>query len=352
MKRNLEGTSMKNIYRSTHRAVWSLILLGAAFVASCGGDEASGGDNKDCKPNDTRTCVGPGACAGGQVCGADGTWGACDCGAAGSGGGGTAGASGSGGGGGADASAGSGGVGGASGSGGDGGPTDSGPGGSPNCPQGKGPVMIDVGAFCIDSTEVTQKQYKEFHDSLAGTKPKVPECGTISALVDDPLGCLTQPDEPVVCANWCTAAAFCTWAGKRLCGKVGGGPLPDANFGIPWENEWAFACTQGAKTKYPWGDQPAANCVTDQCPLATCSGKVATMPNCRGAQAPFDQIYDLIGNVAEWTNTHSPDTWVRIAGGARDGNIAECVKPTDIESKAHSAKNVGVRCCADHVGGG
>jgi hypothetical protein len=36
-----------------------------------------------CNAGDTRQCVGPGACAGGQVCGSDRTWSACDCGGSG-----------------------------------------------------------------------------------------------------------------------------------------------------------------------------------------------------------------------------------------------------------------------------
>jgi hypothetical protein len=39
------------------------------------------GSAKGCTPGATQTCVGPGACAGGQVCRTDGTgYGPCDCG--------------------------------------------------------------------------------------------------------------------------------------------------------------------------------------------------------------------------------------------------------------------------------
>ncbi|MEZ4220362.1 MAG: SUMF1/EgtB/PvdO family nonheme iron enzyme [Polyangiaceae bacterium] len=329
---------------------WALCLLGTAMLTNCGGDDSSGGDSKDCKLNDTRQCVGPAACAGGQICGADGTWGACDC----SGTGGNSGAN-TGGNGGSDASAGSGGSaagasGGASGGGGDGGPADSGPGGSPNCPQGKGPVMIDVGPFCIDSTEVTQKQYKDFLDTVTGPDPKWPACSTIPTVVHSAEACFTQPDHPVVCVNWCAANAYCAWAGKRLCGKVGGGALPPANFGIPWENEWGYACTQGAKTKYPWGDQPAANCNTDNCAPATCSGAVTSMPSCRGVQTPYDLIFDQIGNVAEWINScDSNSCWT--GGGAGSEAQVDCTTTpkNTINMSFTTVKTVGIRCCADHL---
>ena len=30
--------------------------------------------------------------------------------------------------------------------------------------------------------------------------------------------------------DWCDAYAYCEWAGKRLCGKIGGGPNADADY--------------------------------------------------------------------------------------------------------------------------
>lgn len=48
-----------------------------------------------CQPGDTRQCVGPGACDGGQACDASGQWSACDCGSATAGEGGTSGSAGS-----------------------------------------------------------------------------------------------------------------------------------------------------------------------------------------------------------------------------------------------------------------
>lgn len=75
--------------------VASIMLL----LASCGsttseapgpaaGASAGSLSSDRCSAGDTRHCVGPGACDGGQACGSDERWGACDCGA--SGGGGTA----------------------------------------------------------------------------------------------------------------------------------------------------------------------------------------------------------------------------------------------------------------------
>jgi hypothetical protein len=53
---------------------------GSAGSAATAGNAGSG--SSVCAPGDTRTCVGPGNCEGGQVCRGDGSgWSACDCGA-------------------------------------------------------------------------------------------------------------------------------------------------------------------------------------------------------------------------------------------------------------------------------
>ena len=90
-----------------------------------------------CAAGDTRICVGPGACAGGQVCGSDRQWSACDCGGGGSGGRPNGGGGGAGGGG-ADSGA----EGGASGDAGVGGLGD----GDEACP--KGAIALDCSGQC------------------------------------------------------------------------------------------------------------------------------------------------------------------------------------------------------------
>ncbi len=96
--------------RRTTGAISKSIAVGiggiaALFANACGSDSKST-ESSGCEAWATRECVGPSACKGGQVCGPDGNWLACDC-------GGTGGNSGSGatGGGGSGAAGGSGGVG-------------------------------------------------------------------------------------------------------------------------------------------------------------------------------------------------------------------------------------------------
>lgn len=73
------------------RCAWSartLLGLAGAIVSlagACGGSVLTSGAASGCTRGTTRTCRGPGACRGGQSCGASGQWSACDCGSGGSG---------------------------------------------------------------------------------------------------------------------------------------------------------------------------------------------------------------------------------------------------------------------------
>jgi len=83
--------------RPTLRITGVCTILLAVFLAACGsstsvlasaggtaGATASGGAGgtveHSCAVGDTRVCVGPGACAGGQACDPSGEWSPCDCG--------------------------------------------------------------------------------------------------------------------------------------------------------------------------------------------------------------------------------------------------------------------------------
>ena len=55
-------------------------------------------------------------------------------------------------------------------------------------------------------------------------------------------------DHPVVQVSWNDAKAFCEWFSKKS-GKT---------VVLPTEAQWEYSCRAGAKTAYPWGDDPDA----------------------------------------------------------------------------------------------
>ena len=64
---------------------------------------------------------------------------------------------------------------------------------------------------------------------------------------------------PVTSVDWCDAAAYCTFAGKHLCGKVGGGSSAYTDYAKP-ASEWYFGnvYADDGVTPLGWWERPDA----------------------------------------------------------------------------------------------
>ncbi len=196
----------------------------------------------------------------------------------------------------------------------------------PACPVGRGPAMILVtppsgSPFCVDATEVTNAQYRDF--LAAATTP--PACPVPNATLepDEWPRPAVEDDLPVDRVDWCDAAAFCAWAGKRLCGALGGGSTAgdrDAERD-PMRSEWSYACTAGG-TRLSFcpsdGDAPAGS--RDCCEVMG--------------------IHDLAGGVEEW---------VASCDASGDCLAHEGTSCSNMGSNAvdDTWRELGFRCCAD-----
>ncbi|MBD8687219.1 MULTISPECIES: formylglycine-generating enzyme family protein [unclassified Rhizobium] len=203
------------------------------------------------------------------------------------------------------------------------------------------PVTVD--GFWISAVPVTNRQFKAFvektgHVTVAekapdlneypGAKPEMLRAGSLvftqpksldgpdisqwwnfkfGANWRRPLGGLSdlrgKLDHPVVHVAYADALAYATWAGMSL----------------PTEAEWEMAAKGGAdETEFAWGDEFAP----DGIPMAnTWNGTFPTQSNKPKGQERTSPVrsfppnalglYDMIGNVWEWTSdfwsTHHPE---------------------------------------------
>tara|TARA_B100000787_G_scaffold169695_1_gene161782 strand:+ start:22523 stop:23902 length:1380 start_codon:yes stop_codon:yes gene_type:complete len=117
---------------------------------------------------------------------------------------------------------------------------------------------------------------------------------------------------PVVGVNWYQAQAFCNWRTKNKNDRMRDKKnfVPTTSFRLPTESEWEYAARGGLEFgKYPWG---GPNTTSDRgCFLANfkpvrgnyaVDGALYTV-EVKSYNANDYGLYNMAGNVAEWTNT-------------------------------------------------
>ena len=143
-------------------------------------------------------------------------------------------------------------------------------------------------------------------------------------------------DHPVVQVSYNDAAAFAAWAGKRL----------------PTEEEWEAAARGASGRLYPWGDIWRAELGNFE---GGCLGGTTPVEHFgHQAMSPFG-IFDLLGNVAEWTSSlHAGQTETQpgrsaekihiLKGGSwiTGGTVTAAWR--QIEAGKYWANTIGFRC--------
>jgi formylglycine-generating enzyme len=186
--------------------------------------------------------------------------------------------------------------------------------------------MQAVGRFEIDRTEVTVGQFRRFVDAT-GTVTQAERAGGGSTYEGGwqqrrgwtwraPFGTPAGDREPAVHITWSEAAAFCTWAGKRL----------------PTDAEWGEAAyterrarptapfTTGTTYRYPTGDRPeGANCLGDCGSASTVAHAVTSRGRGHAevgrTRAGVNGLFDMGGNAWEWVDS-GPGADPRTRGGS------------------------------------
>lgn len=136
---------------------------------------------------------------------------------------------------------------------------------------------VDLPAYYIDKTEVTNAEYKAFCDATGKSYPPNPhiEKDYFTA----------RPNAPVVGVSFADAKAYAEWAGKRL----------------PTEAEWEKAASwdEATKTKreFPWGNS------FNKSDAAFQTSKISDVGKFSGGASPFGAM-DMAGNVLEWVDAY------------------------------------------------
>jgi serine/threonine protein kinase len=134
---------------------------------------------------------------------------------------------------------------------------------------------VSLQAFYIDETEVSNVEYRQFCEATGHTPPNAPDYSA-------------HPDYPVSNISYEEAAAYASWAGRRL----------------PTEQEWEKAARGTDGRSYPWGNSPWTDNIPDK------MQPVISEPL---RKSPYG-AYNMAGNVWEWTATSYTPTPADTAG--------------------------------------
>jgi formylglycine-generating enzyme len=229
------------------------------------------------------------------------------------------------------------------------------------CPNRTGPSMLRIGSYCIDSTEVTESQYAEFLAAAPGfSGPRPSACSWKNDFTPGKLNlpsCRwdpeTYPHLPVTCIDWCDAYAYCRWAGKHLCGAIGGGAIT-WNSGAdtdPKKDEWYQACSKGDGREYPYGaTYDLGKCNDNESGI----GELVDAGSMTGCEGAHPGLYDMVGNAFEFENSCAGDSGASdlclLRGGSwaksRD-EFSKCSGRGVLDRRDNRYDDFGIRCCGN-----
>ena len=146
---------------------------------------------------------------------------------------------------------------------------------------------------------------------------------------------------------------YCAWAGRRLCGAIGGATITIDEFQDPAKAEWTFACTKGGTRAYPYGNVYSATACNGADFDAGAPLAVGTLKTCEGGYAG---LFDMSGNAHEWLATCDvPVDGVQdtapcaIANSSWEQPIGDmaCNQIDTGSLRSDTSEDLGVRCCSD-----
>jgi formylglycine-generating enzyme required for sulfatase activity len=192
-------------------------------------------------------------------------------------------------------------------------------------------ARVHVPTFRLDRTEVTNAAFEVFVRMSNATRIERPQYPDTPELKDG-----GAPRKPVTQVNWIEARAYCRFLGKEL----------------PTSQQWTRALrgriesTDEPRKNFPWGttNDPTNAKVRGTQPPGP--AVVASFPRDRTDEG----IFDLAGNVTEWTSTGLEVEGQRVVRGSNwDDDVAYFVDFMAIENpRPMRVRNytIGVRCAS------
>jgi formylglycine-generating enzyme required for sulfatase activity len=188
---------------------------------------------------------------------------------------------------------------------------------------------LDLPAYWIDKLPVTNRDFADFcretgHPPRPHWRGRMPAEGIL--------------DHPVTFVNRADAEAYARWAKKRL----------------PTEAEWEKAARGTDGRMFPWGDRfdPEA-CTWNRDRRGDGIGTTSVTARPRGV-SPFE-VWDLVGNAAEWCSDGPGPGAAYIKGGSFICEEVIHLRPADRTLSGfanNAAPFYGFRCARDAATGG
>ena len=170
---------------------------------------------------------------------------------------------------------------------------------------------VKVDAFRMSATEITNAQYEAFDPTHKRGEQ----------------GFSTGDDEAVIMVSWDDAMAYCRWLSEQT-GK---------HYRLPTEAEWEYACRAGTTTAFNTGDtfpESQWKVQKNTRDKEHVSLQVAQFePNAWG-------LYDMHGNVEEWTHDYYEDTEFRSVRGGSHNTPVRYLRSANRSASVHSDRSV------------